>query len=145
MKIKIIKATAKYSKKISSLGKKTKELQIDDSKNQYYSAISVERAIKNKDNIFLIALADNKFAGFILANYHSYFRELYLSDLVVDEKFRGNDIATNLFSALKKESNKKDIGWSWGLVQEENTRMQKILEKYGFIKGKKFYFYYKNS
>lgn len=133
------------AQEVAVLGKSTNELQVEDGINQYYGRDSLVNAVKDLDNICLVARVREKLAGFAMGNYHPYFKEAYLSDLVVKNEFRGLGIGKALFDKLRTEFQKKGANWSWGLVRVENKRMQKIMESLGYRKGNKFYFYYKNG
>ena len=134
--------TSRYAKEISNLGLEINEFQYDLDQNTTYSEEDIKKAIKSKNAICLMAIVDNELAGFAIRTYHSFFKEGYLSELYVKEKYRNNGIAQMLFDKSLKILENKGAIWTWGLVEEENKTMQKFLEKNGFKKGKKFYFYH---
>ncbi len=145
MKIKIRKMTIKDTVEVATLGKNAKELQIDKDKELYYSADTIKELIKSKSGICLVAEIDNGIAGFAIRIHHKYFNEIYLSDLFVKEEFRKMGIGKMLFDESMKIAKTKNVDWAWALVQTENARMQRFLEKNGFKRGKPFYFYYKDN
>lgn len=145
MDIKIRKMTSKDCEEIALLGKNSKELQIDKDKELYYSADTIKELIKSRSGICLVAEIDNKIVGFTIRIHHKYFNEIYLSDLFVKEEFRKIGVGKKLFDESMKIAKSKKVDWAWALVQTENKRMQRFLEKNGFKRGKPFYFYYKDG
>lgn len=145
MKIEIKKMTSKYAEEISIMGKGAKELQIDSKKQMYYSPDTIKMLLKSKAGICLVALVDNKLAGFAIRIYHEYFNELYLSDLFVKKEYRKLGIGKALFQESAKIARSMGVKWAWALVQDTNKNMQRFLKKNGFKKGKKFNYYYNNQ
>ncbi len=145
MDIKIRKMTAEDTSEIALLGKNSKELQIDKDKELYYSADTIKELIKSKSGICLVAEIDNRIVGFTIRIHHKYFNEIYLSDLFVKEEYRKIGVGRKLFDESMKIAKTKKVDWAWALVQTENKRMQRFLEKNGFKRGKPFYFYYKDG
>lgn len=143
MDIKICKMTSKYAKEVSDLGLKIKEFQFDLERYTTYSSTDIKKAIKSNDAICLVAIVNNELAGFAIRTFHTFFNEGYLNELYVKEKYRKNGIARLLFDKSMKILENKGAQWAWSLVQVENKTMQKFLEKNGFKKGKKFFFYHK--
>lgn len=137
--------TSKYAAEISDLGLKIKEFQYDLERNTTYSEGDIKRVVKSKNAICLIAKVDNnKLAGFIIRIYNPFFKEDYLSELYIKEKYRNNGIAQMLIDKSSNILKDRKAAWTWGLVEEGNKTMQKFLEKNGFKKGKKFFFYHKD-
>ncbi len=102
MDIKICKMTSKYAKEISGLGLEIKEFQYDLEQNTTYSEDDIKRVIKSKNAICLMATVNNELAGFIIRTYHSFFKEDYLSEIYVKEKYRNNGIAQILLDESQK-------------------------------------------
>lgn len=145
MDIKICKITPRFAKEISDLGLVTKEFQYNSEQNTTYSENDIKRAIKSRGAICLMAVVNGDLAGFIIRTYHPFFKEDYLNELYVKEKYRNKGIAQTLIDKSLKIVKSKGASWSWTLVQDNNKIMQKFLEKNGFKKGKKFYFYHKDN
>lgn len=145
MDIKIRKMVNKDTLEVAELGKNTKELQIDSDKELYYSANTIKELIKSKSGICLVAEINDEIVGFAIRIHHKYFNEIYLSDMVVKEKFRKLGVGKMLFDKSMEIAKSKKVDWAWALVQTENKRMQRFLEKNGFKKGKPFYYFYKDG
>lgn len=124
-------------------GLTTKQLQVDDSNAMYYSKDALERAITSSSEVCLVVEVEDKFAGFFIANINEIFEEAYISDISIKPEYRGLGIGKALFQKAREILSKRHIDWSWALVQEENENMHHFMEKQGYIKGKKFFFFYK--
>ena len=127
------------------IGKNTRQLQIDDHKNMYYEPESVAKAIKSPSEVCLVAKVNDQLAGFFIAHINEVFNEVYLSDMVLKPEYRGQGIGQMLITKAREILKPKNIDWSWALVQDDNLPMHHFMEKQGYIKGKKFYFFYKPS
>jgi len=131
---------------VYKLGLRTKELQIDSEINMFYPPDYLKLAISNPHYVCLVAKVNNKLAGFRLAQIDPELHESYLSDIVISPEFRGKGIGKMLFDKsiqILREKNASE--WVWALVEENNHLMQEFIEKKGFTKGRKFYFYYKSQ
>lgn len=69
------------------------------------------------------------------------FNESYLSDIAIKSEYRGMGVGRQLFTHMEEVLKDRNISWGWALVHEDNMRMQEMLEKRGFEKGRKFFFY----
>lgn len=129
---------------VIQIGTNTKQLQIDDSKNMFYDHKSLTRAINSPTELCLIAKDNNNtLAGFFLANINEVFKEVYICNLALKPEYRGQGIGQMFMTTARKILQPKKIDWSWALVQDDNINMHKFMEKQGYVKGKKFFFYYK--
>lgn len=128
---------------IIQIGTSTKQLQIDDSEDMYYSKDQLKKAIHSQAEICLVAKEGSTLAGFFIAHINLVFDEVYISDIALKKDFRGRGIGKSLFEKAREILKEKHIDWSWALVQEENETMHQFLEKQGYLKGKKFYFFYR--
>jgi len=137
--------TDEYAQEVYSLGMSTKQLQVYEDRPAYYSVDSIKEAIKSDSEVCLVALVDGKFAGFMLTHINPVFGEAYFSDLAIKPEFRGQNIGSKLFDRTDEILKGKKIDWSWGLVHEDNEQMQRIMEKRGFVKGRKFIFYVRDA
>lgn len=130
---------------VYDLGMSTEQLQIFEDRPAYYSVNSIRKAIKSENEVCLVALVNGEFAGYALSHINPVFNEAYLSDLALKSKYRGSGIGTLLFNKLEQKLKIKGVNWCWGLVHEDNPRMQEMIEKRGFEKGRKFFFYSRDS
>ncbi len=128
------------AKDVAELGKSTKELQIEDGINQYYSEKSIKRAIKTDDHILLVSKVGGKLAGFIMFLYHDYFKEVYFSDISIMEEYKSLGIGQAPLDEARRLIRKRSPGWMWALVQEENIVCKVFLRKMGLRKVKSFIF-----
>lgn len=142
MKIEIVGMNESHIDKVLSLALKTPELQINVDNPTYYSKKNLQDLLKSGDGVCFVAFVDGVFAGFRVAMVHSYFNEGYLSDIVVQEHYKNLGIGSMLYDKTMEELKSKECKWIWALVRDTNTHMQEFIEKRGFTKGEKFFFYY---
>ena len=128
---------------VIQIGLTTKQLQIDDTEAMYYSKESLQKAIVNANEICLTAHVDGALAGFFIIHINEIFEEAYISDISLKPQYQGKGIGQALFAKAREILSQRHIDWSWALVQEENENMHRFMEKQGYRKGKKFFFFYK--
>lgn len=128
---------------IIKIGLSTKELWVENSGPVYYEKKQLVSFIKSPNDIYLVAKINGGISGYCLVSVNIFLKEAYWIDIAVKEKHRGLGIGTLLYQRTMEELNKRDCDWCWALVQEDNQNMQQFIEKQGFKKGKKFFFYYK--
>lgn len=137
--------TDEYAQDVYDLGMSTEQLQVYEDRPAYYSVYSLKEAIKSENEVCLVALVDGKFAGFALSHINPVFNEAYLSDLALKSEYRGTGLGSQLFNKLEQTLKVKGVNWCWALIHEDNGQMQEMIEKRGFEKGRKFYFYSRSS
>ncbi len=126
---------------IIELNLATKELQTEKGKAIFYSKKELLKLIKSVDEICLAARVDKELAGYRLATFHPILKEAYLYNVVIKEKFRHQGIGRLLYLKTFEELARKGCVYSWALVHEDNLYMRKFIEKQGFKKGRKFFYY----
>lgn len=141
----IKKMTDDYAQDVYDLGMATTELQIYEDRPMYYSIQNIKDAIRSENEICLVAIVNGLFAGFILSHINTVFNESYLSDVALKPEYRGKGIGHQLFSRMEEALKDRKVSWSWALVHEDNSQMQEMIEKRGFEKGRKFFFYSRDS
>lgn len=142
MEIKIEKVTKDDVKEIHDLAMKTPELW-DSDEPGYLSTDELTSLIESPDDVFIKATVDGEFAGYMITTYHKYLRGAYFMDISIKEEYRKQGIANLFFTETEKILKEKGCNWVWALVFEKNVRMQQIMEKKGFFKGRKWFTYYK--
>lgn len=136
--------TAEDIDEIIQLGKSTPELHINDDP-EYYSKEMLLSFIQSPNDIYLIAKADGKLAGYFLGTYNPYLKEAYFIDIVVKSDYRGQGIASAFYKKAFEMLKEKGCVWAWTLVHEDNENMKQVVQKKGFIPGKKFQFFYRGT
>lgn len=135
--------TLKDIDQVYELGLHTKELQISPTEDMFYSKDNLIRAINSLTHICLVIRVNGEFAGFRFAQIDEALGDTYLSDIVIKPEYRGLGLGNHLFEESLKIVKSKGYNWVWALVQEDNSLMQNFLDKKGFIKGRKFFMYFK--
>lgn len=128
---------------VIQIGLTTKQLQIDDSEDMYYSKESLHRAVQSPNEVCLVVKVQDVLAGFFIAHINKVFEEVYISDISLKEEYRGIGLGQALIEKARDILSNRHIDWSWALVQEENEPMHHFMEKQGYRKGKKFFFFFK--
>lgn len=128
---------------VIELGLATKELQVSEDKSMYYGEEVLSSAIKSENEICLVAKVNGKFAGFKIVHFNPVFKEVYFSDIAIKPEFRGMGIGQKLYQKTFELIKELKPDWIWALVHEDNDKMVNFMEKQGFTKGRKFYFFYK--
>src|SRR3989338_4886162 len=111
----------------------------------FYPKEDLLKAINSPHHLCLVAWVNGIFAGFRLAQLDPGLGDTYLSDIIIKPEFRSLGVGRKLFETSLKILESKGSQWSWALVHEDNLYMQQFLEKQGFTKGRKFYFYYRDE
>lgn len=130
-------------KEVRALGLSTPELQIGNEQPEYYLEETLLSFIQSPHDIYFSAKSGDTLAGYFLGSINPYLKEAYLVDMVVKPEFQGHGIARMFFDEALKKLKAEDCVWAWALVHEDNKKMQEILEKKGFTKGRKFNLFYK--
>ncbi len=141
--IKISDLTEDDIEEVRAIGMSTPELHIESGSTDYYAVETLRRFIKSPHDIYLSAKTGSDLAGYLLATFNPYLKEAYIIDLVVKPEYRNRGVATLLIDKCVNRLKEKECSWMWLLVQEGNERMYAFSKKKGFIKGRKFTFYYK--
>lgn len=137
MEIKIGKIEEMDIKAVRVLALKTPELW-DDEQPGYFSEDELKGLLESPDDVYIKATVDGNFAGYIIVTYNKYLKLAYLMDISIKEEYRNLGIANLLFAETEKELKARECTWTWALVHEKNIRMQNIMEKKGFKKGRKW-------
>ena len=110
-----------------------------------YTEKELEKIIENKNTPVYVAVSDTgEVTGYAFCqieehnktNNTLYYKELYLDDLCVDSKFRGQGIGSKLFDYVKKEAEKLSCYEITLNVWEGNDNAKRFYENLG-LKPKK--------
>ena len=108
-----------------------KEYFVDDKEEN-----KIKKKIKSRKIIFLVAYVDNKVVGmvdgYIIDSIYHTGKISYLDHLCVDEKFRNQNIATELIEAFSKKSKEKGAEFLKLNAFEKNTPAVNLYKKHGF-------------
>lgn len=136
---KIRKATLKDFKEIYKLGLKTSELKVNFNE-PFTDAEDFKQRITDKNHVFLLAEIDNKIVGFICANNRDIDRPLNhrwscIVYIAVDEKYRQQNIGTELYNECIKQLKKRKITHVYTWADFETKAIQLFLKKHKFKAG----------
>lgn len=106
-----------------------------------YNSTDIEEYLSlNLIKIFVYEV-NRKIVGLALTQFWK--THVYFNMLIVEQKFRNKGIANALIEYIEKESQKNQKELIWMFTEEDNIKIQKLLEKKNYKKGKKFLFYSK--
>ncbi|RXV58472.1 GNAT family N-acetyltransferase [Roseovarius sp. A46] len=104
---------------------------------------SLERSFKklidpaDADRFGLVAIADNRVAGFVNCILHGHNwhdgEVCYLQDLFVAPAFRGSGIGRHLIEAVYVEADERNTPTVYWMTQRSNARARRIYEKVGSL------------
>jgi ribosomal protein S18 acetylase RimI-like enzyme len=137
---KIRKATKKDISKIQKMLNSEPELIDDDSLN--YRKCDVMQYITPPMRTFVYEI-DKKIVAIITGAFWKVHKTINLYHLVVDKKHRRKGIGLKLRKYLEEYAKKHKYELIWSYVEEKNKKMQKLLRKLNYKKGKKMYFFHK--
>lgn len=100
--------------------------------------------IKDKKRIFLVAINDNIVIGYVDGYIYDkeeiYIEKIaYLDRIIVDEKYKGNGIATKLIDEFSNHLKKENVKFIKLNAFEENKPAIALYEKMGFYEYSIFY------
>ena len=130
-------------KEIYEIVNKVKELK-DYNKGEEYPIYWVRNVIKNKkENLVLVYEKDKNFAGFLIAHLLYSNKDAIRNNIYVKPEFRRKGIANELVMEYEKRIKKLGFDFSISFVNVKNKKMQNFNDKHGYLKGNKFFAYYK--
>lgn len=117
--------------------------EIADYEGETYAFFSRERLHAmsgSPDVLFLVATADRELAGFYIQLIQRAAGMAYIVDLVIAPEYRRWGIGERFIRAGLAFAEKEGCDEIWCIVYEQNEAAWNLFEKYGFRRGKKFYF-----
>ena|SRR3989338_7766667 len=110
---------------------------------QGYTKEMVNEYISNKNFKIFIYESDKKIAGISLAQFWKKAKYVYLFDLIIKRKYREKGIATILMNHLELEAKKQKMNLVYGHVHKDNKKMQNLLSRIKYKRGKENVYYSK--
>jgi ribosomal protein S18 acetylase RimI-like enzyme len=98
----------------------------------------IEKEIKKRHNIFLIAEADGKIVGTILGTHDG--RKGWLNRVAIAKKFRRQGIARRLVTELEHRLDKLGLDVIACLIEGDNKTSMKFFNRLGYEKSDVLYF-----
>ena len=139
--MKIRKATLKDAKMILELFNSDKNLWGTNIKCEMYNFGEIKYYIKDKNSFVVVCETDNKIVGaFFAESWKDY---IHLDDIVVDKKHRHHGIGRQMLGYLENLAKRERGNLIELITNVNNKKMQKLLRKNKYRRGKKFFFYFK--
>ncbi len=125
---------------IYEIGKSTPEFKISHNPNSiFWPKETLLNWVGTKEDVLLVAEEKGEIMGFVICRTHKKTSTASLDNIWVSPRFRGKDLSKKLLNYLLKELKKREIGYVFGLVKEDNLSSIKFFEKNNFNKGYNFY------
>ena len=111
--------------------------------NEVWSKEQLERWVKSKSDVLLIAEQNKKIIGFVMFACHGPTKKVMLENAWVIPEFRGKRVIEKLVKHGLKLLKDKGFIYICSLVKIDNISSIKFLEKLSFIKGFSFSWLYR--
>ena len=126
---------------IRAMANASPELAVNDEKQAFWGTERLTSWITQGDDVMLVAEHDGLVVGFQITNIHTASKIGYLSDIVVDQKYRGTGIGSKLLDETVRHMKQKGITYVYALTQQNNIKIHSMLEKHGFTRGERMIWY----
>ncbi|MBI2629423.1 GNAT family N-acetyltransferase [Candidatus Pacearchaeota archaeon] len=141
--IKIRKAVIKDISKLLAIGRQIKEFKIDSKRPGFWSKKQLERWIKSKSDVILIAEENKNIIGFVFFAHHVPTGKVIFENAWIHPKYRGTGIINILTKEGVKQLKSKKANDLCSFVEIKNVRSRLFLEKNKFKRGLSFIWMYK--
>lgn len=131
----IRKMTIEDIPSIRRVGNTTPELSVTEGNSSFWGEKRLTDWINSDQDVMLVAEVNNALAGFQITNISASSRIGYLSDLAVDENYRGHGIGSALTEETLKIMKQLGITYVYALTQVNNSKIHTLLGKHGFEQG----------
>ena len=135
----IREAKLKDIKEIVALINSDKNL-VGDEKEPYLDE-DIEEYLNKKDNKIFVYEEGNKIVA--LAHIQIWKTYIFFQSMIVNKKYRGRGIASQLISHIEDFAKKKKIPLIETFTELDNHPMQNLLNKYKYSKGQTFCYFSK--
>jgi ribosomal protein S18 acetylase RimI-like enzyme len=129
---------------IKGIGDAAPELSVTEGNSLFWGEKRLADWISADQDIMLVAEINHKVVGFQITNISSSSKIGYLSDLAVDENFRGNGVGSALTKQTLSIMKEQGITYVYALTQPKNTNIHSLLRKHGFEQGEQMVWYDKH-
>ncbi len=110
---------------------------------EFWSKEALEKWSESSSDITLVCKENGKIIGLALVSVHVPTSKATFENLWVDENYRKQGVSKKLFNEVLRQLEEKGIKFIMSLTQEGNNLSQKAMDSFGFVRGKKFYWYEK--
>ena len=111
--------------------------------NIKYTKEQIKGYINDYVNRLFVAEIENKIAGIMLCEFWKRAKHIYLYALVVDKKYQGKRVGTELNDYINEIAKKEKYKWIFMHTEVNNKKMINLLKKNKYKQGKKYYFFSK--
>ncbi|MCR4395689.1 MAG: GNAT family N-acetyltransferase [Candidatus Saccharicenans sp.] len=91
----------------------------------------ISRQLRRPEIIFLVAEAEGRVIGTVLASYDG--RKGWINRLAVDPSFRGRGLAQKLVRLAEQELEKEGLRMFAALIEADNLPSIKLFQKLGYV------------
>jgi ribosomal protein S18 acetylase RimI-like enzyme len=139
--MRIRKAEKKDSSRILEMLNSDSHLQGD--KDDKATADDVRQYLSGGTHRIYICEIEKGVAGLIIAEFFRVAKFIYVSHVIIDEKWRKMGIATKLMRNVERIARKENYDLIEMFVKQGNGKMKKFMKKLNYGLGDKFLFYSK--
>lgn len=125
------------AQQVHALGGNIEEFRTVPGSSNCFWPIETLEAIAEKEIAYVVE-DHEKIVGFLIATYQPTTHKLTWENIYIQPKYRGKGIFNQCWTHAEKEARTRGATYVCGLVEENNIQSQKMLEKEGFTKGKKY-------
>lgn len=94
--------------------------------------------VKSKTDVLLAAEDSGRVVGYVLTQVHKPTGSAIITDIYVDENWRGKGIGSRLLKECLKQLKKGKIRYTYAQIKPENKASTKLFISAGFNKGYNF-------
>lgn len=136
----IRKMSSSDARNVYSLGISIKEFRTVPEDTNCFWPIETLEAIAKKEIAYVIE-DDQNIIGFLIATYQETTRKVTWENMYLSPRYRGEglDLAHQCWELAEQDARIMGANYICGMVEEKNVSSQKMVEKEGFTKGKKYF------
>jgi ribosomal protein S18 acetylase RimI-like enzyme len=136
--VSVRKAKAKDVDAVHQLGMAVPEFVVNESTVTFWPKDVLSEAIASSDVEILVAEADYKVVGFVIANLNLSLRKAIIENVYVAPENRGNNIGDRLLAELLGILHATPIEYVSTLIPADAEEASKLYVTAGFSKGETF-------
>jgi ribosomal protein S18 acetylase RimI-like enzyme len=125
---------------VTRLAERVTEFDTGTNSLKFFKRQTLEEMIQSDECITLVARSDIGVIGFVITSINSATKDAYIHTIYIVEQERKKGVGTLLMqeTLLALQKRPEDCNHIFGLVEAENHKGMKLVEKVGFEPGKKF-------
>ena len=119
---------------VRKIGDNAPELSVSEENTPFWGEARLTSWVAAKQDVMIVAEENGEVIGFQITQIHSPSQTGYLSDVAVVESARGKGVGSALIQSALERMRKMGITYVYALTQTDNTKIHRLLTKYGLQK-----------